>query len=145
MLSYVCYLADIVIIIVERYIGGVMHIPVEDYQPVHHTSAQGIHRVELSASNMTLDMFTAIITISIMINNMRELYWQTVRRRMMMKITIVTSNISTKQRNVAEQLIDFGPAVHEEEGGKNGNNSKKFSETDLNTEEDNRDYKEHHQ
>ena len=140
----ICYLADVVIIIVEGYVGGVVHVPVEHHQPVHHPSAQGIHRVELGAS-MTLDMFTVIITISFVINNMWELYWQAVRRRMMVNITIMTSNISTKERNVAEELIDFGPAVHEEEGGKNRNNSKEFSETDLDTEEDDRNYKKHHQ
>merc|ERR1719422_1354988 len=91
-------------------------------------------------------MFTAFITITFMINYMRKLYWYTVRRWMvMMNITIVTPNISAQEGNVTEKLVDFGPAVHEEEGGENGDNSEKFSETDLDTEEDDRDHKENHQ
>ena len=63
----------------------------------------------------------------------------------MMNITIVTPNISAQEGNVTEKLVNFWPAVHEEEGGEHGDDSEKFSETDLDTEKYDGDDKEDHQ
>ena len=137
------HLADIIIVIVEGDVGAAVHVPVERHQPVHHAPAERVHGVELGAeaAHPLLPHLLLVLMLSLLrvlsepgVGGGGEAVggWG-------VELTEGGHQGVGEQRDVAEQLVHLGPAVHEEEGGEHGHHAQQLAQSDLDTEEDDGD------